>query len=66
MWQKKFNQSSIKHGTETTVQEILGYDPFVKELPEKWYVSVTNETVKDINIFKSTKRVGKIMQSTIK
>ena len=43
--------------SETTVQEILGYDPFVKDddfvLPEKWYVLVTNETVKDINIFKS-------------
>lgn len=42
---------------ETTVQEILGYDPFVRGddfiLPEKWYVLVTNETVKDINMFKS-------------
>ena len=44
--------------TEATVQEILGYDPFVKEfvLPEKWYVPVTDETAKDINIFKSKTR----------
>ena len=43
---------------ETTVQEILGYDPFVKDfvLPEKWYVPVTDETAKDINIFKSKTR----------
>ena len=45
----------ISNLIETTVQEILGYDPFVKDfvLPEKWYVPVTDETAKDINIFKS-------------
>jgi len=33
--------------TETTVQEILGYDPFVKDdfvLPQKWYIKCTPES----------------------
>ena len=36
---------SKEHLIETTVQEILGYDPFVKEdfvLPEKWCIKHTN------------------------
>jgi len=42
--------------SETTVQEILGYDPFVKEfvLPEKWCVKVTKDNVKTLTAFKRT------------
>ena len=42
--------------SETTVQEILGYDPFVKDddfvLPEKWYVEVTTENKSMLNDWK--------------
>lgn len=42
--------------SETTVQEILGYDPFVKDndfvLPEKWYVEVTPENKSTLNDWK--------------
>lgn len=36
---------------ETTVQEILGYDPFIKEfvLPEKWYIKCTPESKESLN-----------------
>lgn len=41
---------------ETTVQEILGYDPFVMGddfvLPEKWYVEVTTENKNVLNDWK--------------
>ena len=41
---------------ETTVQEILGYNPFVKDddfvLPEKWYVEVTTENKNVLNDWK--------------
>lgn len=41
---------------ETTVQEILGYDPFMMDddfvLPEKWYVEVTTENKSVLNDWK--------------
>lgn len=41
---------------ETTVQEILGYDPFVMDddfvLPKKWYVEVTTENKSTLNDWK--------------
>lgn len=46
---KKLNQFNEppKNGREITVQEILGYNPFVKDgfvLPKKWYLRTTPET----------------------
>ena len=42
--------------SETTVQEILGYDPFVRNddfvLPEKWYVEVNTENKSTLNDWK--------------
>ena len=39
--------------SETTVQEILGYDPFVKDddfvLPEKWCCKITDESIEIFN-----------------
>ena len=39
--------------SETTVQEILGYDPFVKDndfvLPEKWCCKITEESIEIFN-----------------
>ena len=41
---------------ETTVKEILGYDPFMRDddfvLPEKWYVEVTTENKNVLNDWK--------------
>ena len=42
---------------ETTVQEILGYDPFVKEefvLPEKWWIKITSENKDILNSWKKS------------
>lgn len=42
------NNKGNRNKTEITVQEILGYDPFVKDdfvLPEKWHLKVTNENL---------------------
>lgn len=44
--------ASRYNDTETTVQEILGYDPFVKDdfvLPKKWHVRVTKENYNVLN-----------------
>ena len=42
--EEKFGAYSSKYlELETTVQKILGYDPFVKDnfvLPEKWYIYI--------------------------
>ena len=41
------NNAGLGNYSETTVQEILGYDPFVKEdciFPEKWYIKSTPES----------------------
>ena len=41
-----YTPNCIVREKETTVQEILGYDPFVKDfvLPEKWYIKCTPES----------------------
>ena len=44
--------SDLDGKTETTVQEILGYDPFVKDdfvLPEKWYIKCTPESKESLD-----------------
>ena len=50
--------------SETTVQEILGYDPFVKDddfvLPEKWYVEVTTENKSTLNDWKVKQEYSKM------
>lgn len=41
-----FPYSHITNEIETTVQDILGYNPFIKDefiLPESWYIKVTKE-----------------------
>lgn len=52
----KFNCYSVIPAlfwVETTVQEILGYDPFVKDddfvLPEKWCCKITEESIEIFN-----------------
>ena len=44
-------KSCIFDNVEITVQEILGYDPFVKEefiLPEKWVIKVTTDNLPEL------------------
>ena len=57
------HQSKDRNQTETTVQEILGYDPFVKEfvLPEKWCIIAKNDEEGEILI----PYANKIFQSDI-
>ena len=45
------NNTGVGNDSETTVQEILGYDPFVKEfvLPEKWCIKCTPESKESLN-----------------
>lgn len=41
--------------TETTVQEILGYNPFIKDdfvLPEKWFITISDENKSIVNQWK--------------
>ena len=50
------DSEDLLNKTETTVQEILGYDPFVKDdfvLPEKWYIEVGHNSL-EINKWKKT------------
>jgi len=39
--------AGYKNASEITVQEILGYDPFIKEfvLPESWYIRLTKDNL---------------------
>jgi len=52
-----FVDNNCQHTTETTIQEILGYDPFVKEfvLPEKWFIKSTKENCNVLHKWKIAK-----------
>jgi len=56
------DSETLKSLNEITVQEILGYDPFVKEfvLPEKWCIKVeSNNKPIEISIWRKTKTDSK-------